>query len=671
MSPHFIYISSPGGGFVPPGLPFIPPDISGDLYNWGRNNVSQLARSPLGENIRPKIVLASQVLRDINPELNGAHIVKADGTMFAGGFFSGLYTIGDGSTSGQVSPYTQVGVDSDWALMGGKYLTVFATKENGALYGYGENANWQLGLGDTTDRTSFTFIDAGPWLSFDASEAGGVGVKTNGTLWAWGRHSLAPIGDGGGVDRTTPVRIGTAADWSKCVMARDLRFALNDFGELYVWGKQSANGEAGLGLGLAPATINTPTQIPGSWQDIDASWYSVTAVASNGDLYEWGLTNRPGAPATQIDSPNKIGTDSDWNQCYVASNTGGTLHFGALKDDETLHTWGLNDKGQLGRIAGGTLEVGPVDEGIYGYTFKTPYAPSIAHATGLSDFEFPTGPWHIQGMTLDLPSPSFDFNAIGTDVQGFFIADNGNKLISAPSGGLIIDLVIWNVGTAYDMSTITGVFSSGNCAPGPNFEWSHRLGGVWSNDSGTKMFLLLRRQSNGHLYIEQIDFTTPFDMTTASFTFFKDITALVPALTSGTFYVKPDQTGIWIYNAGVIYEFDFTFAGDLSTLNFVKSRSLSGLLGGVGADAIAFGDNGNRFYTAPIFTSLTGPTITAGIVESFVETPYDIDTIFDQNNIYELNPPVPSGDATFQWRPDGSRLYVVSENNSELWQFDP
>jgi len=37
-------------------------------------------------------------------------------------------------------------------------------------------------------------------------------IKTNGTLWLWGRSSYGQIASGG-IDRSSPVQIGSATNW--------------------------------------------------------------------------------------------------------------------------------------------------------------------------------------------------------------------------------------------------------------------------------------------------------------------------------------------------------------------------------------------------------------------------------------------------------------------------
>ena len=50
--------------------------------------------------------------------------------------------------------------------------------------------------------------------SVSAGQYHTVGIKTDGTLWAWGRNSEGQLGDGTTTQRTTPVQIAAGSTWA-------------------------------------------------------------------------------------------------------------------------------------------------------------------------------------------------------------------------------------------------------------------------------------------------------------------------------------------------------------------------------------------------------------------------------------------------------------------------
>ena len=71
-----------------------------------------------------------------------------------------------------------------------------------------------------------------------------LGVKTDGTLWAWGYNNLGQLGTGDTADRIFPVRVGTDADWSAVAAGEYHSLALKNNGTLWAWGN-NRHGAAG------------------------------------------------------------------------------------------------------------------------------------------------------------------------------------------------------------------------------------------------------------------------------------------------------------------------------------------------------------------------------------------------------------------------------------------
>ena len=207
------------------------------------------------------------------------------------------------------------------------------------LFAWGDNGRGQLGLGDMTDRSVPTRVGGeSTWAVAAAGDLHTLAVGSDGTLWAWGDQSQGRLGDGCTIfiecaDSTSPIRIGTATNWSAVAAGFDFSVGLRSDGTLWVWGNNSG-GE--LGLDDFPNFNNRiePTRFGAAtnWSAVVVGLNSILALKEDGTLWEWG----------RILPFGQIGTATNWTAIAIG---GHTL---ALKSDGTLWAWGSNGAGQLG-----------------------------------------------------------------------------------------------------------------------------------------------------------------------------------------------------------------------------------------------------------------------------------------------------------------------------------
>jgi alpha-tubulin suppressor-like RCC1 family protein len=146
-----------------------------------------------------------------------------------------------------------VQVAGSWQLVeschyGVTTATILALKTDLTLWGWGDNTNGRLGLGDTAQRSSPVQIGTSQyyWVATSPAVNGhSCAVKTDGTLWAWGFNTQGQLGQYDKVHRSSPVKLGSATNWYKCFATRGVTWALNNDGQLWATGTFTNNIAAG------------------------------------------------------------------------------------------------------------------------------------------------------------------------------------------------------------------------------------------------------------------------------------------------------------------------------------------------------------------------------------------------------------------------------------------
>jgi alpha-tubulin suppressor-like RCC1 family protein len=328
-------------------------DVARQLWVSGRNNFGQLGQGDTTDLSSPTQVgsLTNWSVTDGGERFTLA--VKTDGTLWSWGRGQ-TGQLGLGNTTDYSSP-KQVGALTGWLKVSAGYGFSLATKTNGTLWSWGQNSVGQLGQNNLTYLSSPVQVGAlTTWAEIAAAPGGNssMGVSTSGTLFTWGRNYFGQLGLGNTTDRSSPTQVGALTAWSKISMGSNMSAAIKTDGTLWTWGY---NGFGKLGLGDAsiyPVNANrsSPTQVGAltNWSEISCNGGSnMIAVKTDGTLWSWGA-NSYGAlglgNTTNYSSPKQVGALTAWSK--VAGNN----HFSiALKTDGTLWTWGRNNFGQLGQ----------------------------------------------------------------------------------------------------------------------------------------------------------------------------------------------------------------------------------------------------------------------------------------------------------------------------------
>jgi alpha-tubulin suppressor-like RCC1 family protein len=200
----------------------------GTLWTWGVNANGRLGLGNTTYYSSPKQVGALTNWKTTAPGQAFCVAIKTDGTMWSWGSGSGGQT-GQGNTTSYSSP-KQIGGLTTWVKASTKSGGCFAIKTDGTVWAWGYNSGYaagELGLGNSTSYSSPVQVTTG--ASFLSSHyRGGMIIKTDGTLFAWGKNNFGQLGLNDTTTRSTPVQIGSLTTWEAVSAGRTNFFALKD-----------------------------------------------------------------------------------------------------------------------------------------------------------------------------------------------------------------------------------------------------------------------------------------------------------------------------------------------------------------------------------------------------------------------------------------------------------
>ncbi|MEI6217342.1 MAG: hypothetical protein WCP86_00430, partial [bacterium] len=206
------------------------------------------------------------------------------------------------------------GFFSGMAAIAGGTAHSLGVRNDGTVWAWGNNSNGRLGDNTTTERGVPTQVHGTNNLGYltgiaavAAGDTYSLCLGTNGYVFAWGRNDKGQLGDNTTTDRYTPVRVLSTTNTSSglsgivaIAVGKLHNLALNSAGDVYAWGDNS-KGQVGDN---STSTRNVPVRVHGA-----------------GDVGYLG---------------------------GVMAVAAGHMHSLAVKVDGTVWAWGENDKGQLG-----------------------------------------------------------------------------------------------------------------------------------------------------------------------------------------------------------------------------------------------------------------------------------------------------------------------------------
>jgi alpha-tubulin suppressor-like RCC1 family protein len=175
----------------------------------------------------------------------------------------------------------------------------------------------------------------------------GCVVKSNGTMWCWGRGTAGQLGNGQNVDSPALVQVANLLGSNAISAGHNTSCASTLAGEAWCWGSNNA-GQLGDG---STQSKNTPSQVLGGdegFVGIDAGqYYTTCAWKDDGTAWCWG-NNLHGQLGNGTTESSSVPVQVAGLTGVVEVSVGREYHACARTAEGAVWCWGGNFSGQLG-----------------------------------------------------------------------------------------------------------------------------------------------------------------------------------------------------------------------------------------------------------------------------------------------------------------------------------
>ena len=258
----------------------------GTLWSWGYNFYGNLGDNTRTYRSTPvTTLLGGTNWKSIASQRYHTVALKTDGTLWSWGYnqFGQLGNFSSGSTASRSTPVTTLLGGNNWKSIASGYAYTVALKTDGTLWTWGENFNGQLGVNDTTTRSTpvTTLLGGTNWKSIAGGYNHTVAIKTDGTLWCWGFNGYGNLGVNDTTTRNTPVTTLLGGTNWKSIACGDKghTIAIKTDGSLWSWGR---NFEGQLGVNNTTSRSTPVTTLLGgtNWKSIAGGGFHTIALTA-------------------------------------------------------------------------------------------------------------------------------------------------------------------------------------------------------------------------------------------------------------------------------------------------------------------------------------------------------------------------------------------------------
>ena len=351
-----IAITNSGGSIT---IAYDPPNVN-SAWAWGCNSLGQSGDNTTVNKSSPVSVVGGFTDWCQVSTTRTALAIRTNGTAWGWGRgYCGL--LGNNSTVSTSSPVSVVGGFTDWCQVSAGHIHSLGVRTNGTAWAWGYNQFGKLGDNTIVQKSSPVSVVGGftDWCQIGAGQRFSLAVRQNGTAWAWGRGFQGALGDNTTADKSSPVSVvGGFTDWCQVAAGYKHSVGVRTNGTAWAWG-DGGNGQLGDNT---TGSASSPVSVVGGftdWCQVSAGYFHALAVRTTGTAWAWGenLCGKLGDNTTvNKSSPvSVVGGFTNW--CQVS---GGYRHSAGVRQSGTAWGWGAGTVGQLGDNNSGYNRSSPV-----------------------------------------------------------------------------------------------------------------------------------------------------------------------------------------------------------------------------------------------------------------------------------------------------------------------
>ena len=320
------------------------------LWLWGYGRCGRLGNScNVAQSSPVQTISGGNNWRSVSARDCTTTAIKTDGTLWLWGDGS-VGAMGDNSIANQSSPVQTISGGTNWRSVSAGRLNVAAIKTDGTLWLWGRNCpSPTLGTNSIINQSSpvQTISGGTNWKSVFGGYEHTAAIKTDGTLWMWGNGNGGLLGTNSNISRSSPVQtISGGTNWKSVSLAGDHTGGVKTDGTLWLWGAGN-NGRLGNNSTIIQSSPVQTISGGTNWRSVSVGDAHTAAIKTDGTLWLWGdgLCGRLGnnSTITQSSPVQTISGGTSWR-----SVSAGFRSTAAIKTDGTLWLWGYGRCGRLG-----------------------------------------------------------------------------------------------------------------------------------------------------------------------------------------------------------------------------------------------------------------------------------------------------------------------------------